>query len=229
MASSSGLLKFNVETKEFENNLKNEISSCNSIAKVDNETFLITIDRGLAIVDYSNKDTQHSFSLKRKDLASYVFNSSMIDNSGNVWLGVLNRGVLLINNVRSLVNNNDYNFQFFTDDKPALRVSSIVSMSNSHCLVSTFDEGLYEFDVNPNPFKNYNIEMDFEHGLRSNDVRHMSSIDSDRMYLIASFGRLTLFNTKTQKFEPLNFKLPKNKKTELLLFLLTQKIIYGLG
>lgn len=213
LATSIGLLNFNSESKVFKKILKNEVNSCNSIVKIDSNTLLITLSQGLALVNYS-KDIG-SFSFLRKDLSSYSFNSSMIDSLGKLWLGILNRGVLIIDNVASLKNNTNYDLEFFNDNKPALRVSSIASMSDNNCLVATFDEGLYEFDLKPNPFKNYNIEMDFKYGLKSNSVKHMAPLGSNKMYLTASFGGLTLFNTETQKFEPINFNLPGDENSRV--------------
>jgi len=68
---------------------------------------------------------------------------------------------------------------------------------------------LYQFDNKENPFKNYNEKMNFKYGIAANSVTHISSLDKKRAYVVATFGGVGLFNSETEKFEPLPFNLPK--------------------
>jgi len=208
--TSNGLIIFNISTKQFQKVLNKEIDYCNSVIEIDDKTLLITLLEGVALVDYEVSKGEFSFKLNHKNLESYQFNSALIDPLNKLWLGTLNAGLIQVDDIEILRNKAPITIKKFTEGKKILRISSIVSTKNNNCWVGTFNEGLYKFDMNQNPFKNYNTKKDFEHGIGTNSVTHIEPLDDDRAYLTASFGGLGLFNTKTEKFEKV--PLPLSKK-----------------
>ncbi|UMB61742.1 ATP-binding protein [Lutibacter sp. A80] len=209
--TSSGLIHFNLTSREFSRVLNDEIDYCNSVIKLDRETLLITLLNGVACVDYEFKNNRFSYKLVYKTLENYQFNSLLVDPLQKLWLGTLNDGLIKIDNVNSLMNETPFKIKTFKDDLKILRMSFIVATKNNNCWAATFNKGLYKFNINQNPFKHYNIKMGHKHGLLTNSVTHVAPIDNDRVYLTASFGGLALFNTKTEKFEKVPLKISKQQ------------------
>lgn len=207
--TSNGLILFNSDTEQFQKILKDEIDYSNSIIKIDDDTLIITLLNGIALLDLKVNQEEYFFKILQKSMESYQFNNSMLDSLGNLWLSELNEGVVRIDNIELLKNKKNVKVKKFNDGLNILRGSSFLKASNNICWFATFNEGIYQFDINENPFKNYNTEMDYSFGLQSNSVTHISSLDDHRVYLTANLGGVALFNTQSQKFEEIPFKLDK--------------------
>jgi len=204
--TSEGLLEFNFENKEFKRVMKEDLGYCNSIAKIDEFSYLLTLTNGVAILNHKINE-KDAYQVIHKDLESYQFNSALVDTSNKLWLGTLNRGFIRLDNIQSLKTGAPYDLEVFNDDNSILRASSIVSTSHESIWAGTFNEGLYRFGINENPFKNYNTSMQYKYGLRSNSVTHIAPWDEDRVLLTVSLGGLALYNTSSHNFEPIPFKV----------------------
>jgi len=209
VATSKGFWLFNLQTKQFTLVLKFPGSTA---LQVNENTLLVALPYGIAVVEF-NLGEAISFKLKHRVLKSRKFNSLMLDELNNLWLGTLNEGVLFIDDLTSLlVNDDELDIKYFNNGLKIFRTSCIIKSSNNNCWVGTFNEGAFQLNTNSNPFKNYNVKMDYKDGLYSNSITHFASLDEDRVYVTASQeGGLALFNTKKQEFEPLPFYLPKEK------------------
>jgi len=210
MSTSAGLLNFDLDNESFESVLSSDIKHSKSVIKIDDNSFLVTLLNGIAIIDKDESLKSTSFLLKRKDLETYQFYCSFIDPKGNLWLGTLNEGIIYIDNAKSFELQKAFNIENFTDDLSTLRSSTLVSTSNNNCWFATFNEGLYRFDVNENPFHSYSLKSGFSNGLGSNNITHIATIDKDRALLTSSLGGLTILNTQNMAFEPNPFQLPQN-------------------
>lgn len=209
ITTSVGLLNFNSKTKEFTRVLENDIQYCNSIIQLNENSFLVTLLNGVAIIEGGINSSKSDFEFKHKNFEDYQFNSALLDSSGKLWLGTLSDGVFVLNNAEAFRLLETKAYQKFTDNLPILRSSYIVETSHNNCWLATFNEGIYRFDVNTNSFFNYNITMNDENGIGSNNVTHITALDKDRVYMTSSIGGLALFNTNTKTFESLPFLLPK--------------------
>jgi len=207
--TSVGLILFNSDSKQFKRVLENDINYSNSIIQNDDNTLIVTLLNGIAQIEISSTQEDYSFKLKQYSLESYQFNNSILDPLGNLWLSELNRGFLHIDSINSLKNHESLKGKEFNDDLGILRGSCFLYTTDNSCWFASFNEGVYQFDINENPFKNYNIKMDYDFGLRSNFVTHIAPLDENRAYLSTTLGGIALFNTQTQKFEPLPFELPE--------------------
>jgi signal transduction histidine kinase/DNA-binding response OmpR family regulator/ligand-binding sensor domain-containing protein len=213
--TSFGLLLFNVQTKEFRKILRDEVIYCNSILKIDKQTLMVTLDYGIAILDFKINKGSYTFNVLNTDFHSEQFNSSILDSLGNLWLGSLKKGLIHIEDMDLLKNKRPFKSSIYKPERGILRSSAMLTVSsNKSCWYGTFNEGLFRFDINENPFKKYNIEMDYEFGIKSNNVTFISALDDNRAYLVSSveginLGGLALFNTKLNKFEPIPFKISK--------------------
>ncbi|MDO7173137.1 hybrid sensor histidine kinase/response regulator transcription factor [Mariniflexile sp. AS56] len=212
--TSSGLMLFNIQSKEFQKILNDEVAFSNSILKIDNQTLLVTLQYGIAILDFKSNKDSYSFKVLNKDFDSEQFNSSLLDSLGNLWLGSLNTGLLHIEDIDSLKNKRPFKTSTYKPERGILRSSAILAVSNYNCWYGTFNEGLFRFDINENPFKKYSIEMDYDFGIKSNNVTSISALDDKRVYIATSvqgtgIGGLALFNTQSHNFEPIPFKISK--------------------
>ncbi|MDW5288104.1 ATP-binding protein [Formosa sp. PL04] len=204
--TSVGVLTFNIKTHKYQKVVTDEINYSNSVSKLGEDRLLITLLEGVAIIKYNLISEAFSFEIQQKNLESYQFNSSSIDNTGKIWLGTLNDGLFQISEIE-LRNNEPLNtFKTFKDNNKVLRISCIVFTKDNNCWVGTFNKGLFKFEIDENPFKSYHTKMDYPFGMRTNNVTHIVPFDSNRVFLVTNFGGLSLFNTVTEQFEevPLN-------------------------
>ena len=208
VSSSSGVLLFDVEQELFLPVLSTEITHSKSVLKVDKNYLIVTLASGLLVVEYTPVNNSFSFKIKKREFLEENFFASHIDDEGDLWLGTNGNGILHVENVKLLVENKPFKKEVFKADSGLLRISSFETSNNNDCWVGTFNEGIFKFDTKKNPFKNYNSKMNYAFGLKSNDVAYLSPIDKDRVLISANRGGLVLFNTATNKFEPLPFKIP---------------------
>ena len=207
--TSNGLYEFDVQKNDFKKILTSEVNYATSIIKLNATSFLITLLNGVGVVCY-NKENK-TFTLTSTLLIKEQFNTASIDSKGDLWLGTLNNGIVKIKDINKTItckNLGKLEIHSFNDNIDRLRISYVLSSSNN-TWVGSFNEGLYQFDNKENPFKNYNEKMNFKYGIAANSVTHISSLDKKRAYVVATFGGVGLFNSETEKFEPLPFNLPK--------------------
>ncbi|WP_111708898.1 hybrid sensor histidine kinase/response regulator transcription factor [Lutibacter citreus] len=209
-STQRGLELFNINTKKFQKILHNKLDvtvPTNNIIRANKNTILVTLEKGIGIIVY--KPSDDTFRLKNIDLKEFKFTSASIDKLNNLWLGTNDEGVIKINNVQSFINGRNYEKSRFILKSGLTRISSINSRTNSGCWVTTFNKGVFQFDVEESGFKSYNTSMGYSDAIQSNNVLSISPIDKNRFYVTASHGGIGLFNISKNKFEPLDFKIPK--------------------
>ncbi|MGJ8762238.1 MAG: two-component regulator propeller domain-containing protein, partial [Polaribacter sp.] len=207
--TSNGLYFFDIKENSFNKILGSDIVYSSGIIAINETLSLVNLATGVGVVCYNK--TTNKFTLIKKILSDNQFIRLCIDTKGDLWLGTINKGVFKIDDIKSVItcsNIQPFTMHYFNDSVDRLRISSILSTSNN-IWVGSFNEGLYQFDIKENPFKNYNKSMNYKYGIASNSVTHFSSLDDKRVYVTAIFGGIGLFNTETRKFEPLPFNLPE--------------------
>ncbi|MBD0777521.1 response regulator [Maribacter sp. ANRC-HE7] len=213
--TSRGLLLFNSSSNHFKRILQNDLDYCNSVIEKDDNTLIVTLLYGIAQIEIESDQNNYTFKLKQKSLENYQFNNALLDPLGNLWLSELNKGIIHIDTINAQKNHQPLKEKVFNDDHGILRGSCFLYTTDNSCWFASFNEGIYQFDINDNPFKNYNTAMDYDFGLNSNSVTHIAPLDRNRAYLSAALGGVALFNTQTQKFEPLSLKLPKGLEMKI--------------
>lgn len=207
-STSHGLWVFNSQNKSFQRVLENEVKFGNSITEMGDNHALVTMTAGIAVIQFEKKEGAYEFLFKSTYLESHNFVCASIDTLGNVWLGEQSKGVFHLEDVNALKNNTPIQHTAFLVERGLLRVGYIAAATNSGCWVGTFNEGLYRFKVEENPFKYYNTEMDLPDGLYSNEVMSVSPLDKHRVLISAHRGGISIFNTQSHTFEPLPFVNP---------------------
>ncbi|WP_298365756.1 two-component regulator propeller domain-containing protein [uncultured Lutibacter sp.] len=209
--ASNGLELFNINTGKFQKVLHNKLevnTPTNDLVKVNRNTFLVTLNSGVALINY--KPIEEKFKLKSIELKEYKFSSLSIDKLNNLWLGTTTEGVVKINNVFSFTEGKDYKISRFFLKSGVTRISSIASNTKSGCWVTTFNKGVFQFDINENLFRSFNTEMDFKNAIQTNNLLSLSTLDENRFYVSASQGGLGIFDISKEKFDPLPFNLPES-------------------
>lgn len=210
--TSIGLLEFNLDTEQFRNILKSEINYCASIIKINKNTLLATLLDGIATITFSNNQGNFIFKINQEALKTFQFRDALLDSLDHVWLSELNDGLVRIENTTSFIKGNPIKTKTFNDGLKTLRGSKLLKTTNNSCWFATFNEGLYQFDLDKNPFYSYSTKKDNSFELFSNGVKHIAAVDNNRVYLSDNLGSIALFNTLTHKFESLPFSLPANSK-----------------
>ena len=208
-ASTTGLWHFNIKSKQFTPILQNDIDSANKLLLLSDNRILVSLSYGVAIIEPHSDSTIGGFSLRKKILTNYRFNSMLVDSNDILWLGELNEGICKIDMNVLKTKGIDYKPFFFKDNLKRLRSSGFLQTTNTTVWYTTFNEGVYNFDISNSPFYSYNTSMAYPYGIKSNNVSHISPLDANRVFMEAIFGGTALFNLKTKQFEPLPFKLPR--------------------
>jgi len=209
-ATSKGMLMFNLRDGRFQDVLQNVIEFCRSITPIGDKALLVTQRLGIALVTFEIVDGEYAFRLEKKDiLPEYRFNLASIDATGKLWLGTLNDGALRFDSVYSFKNNPNEDYSHFRPKSGLLRISSFKSAGNSDLWMGTFDKGIFQFDTSENPFKTFDDTSSLDFGVNNRHVRHVIKMDEHRFYITKNKGGVALFNTGTNQFEPLPFRMPQ--------------------
>ncbi|WP_303317242.1 ATP-binding protein [Flavivirga abyssicola] len=211
-ATSKGLILFDFSEKKFKQILKDKVLYANAIVKASNHSFLATISRGIVLVKHNNTLNPNNFEIDQEALQDFRFNSIMLNDSGKLWLGELNEGIIQIDNIDIIRKGLPIEARGFKDNLKILRSSRFMLTSQNICWYATFNEGVYKFDMVERPFGSYNVSMDYDFGLGSNSVTHIAPFGKDHAFISASYGGLSLFNSVLKKFERLPFNFPIEKE-----------------
>jgi len=207
--TSEGLFLFNGEDKSFQKVLSSDIAYSNDIVFLDEKSLLVSLNEGVAIIEY---EADYKFRLLFKHFNDYTFKSIALDKLGQLWLGTLRDGIVRVDNVEDWKAGKKAEKSIFKLKNSILRISYMLPSQRRGCWVGTFDEGIFQFDLEANPFKNYDTEKDSPFGLYSNDILSIAPLDSHRIFLSANRGGLALFNTKTADFESLPFEISNRSR-----------------
>ena len=215
-ASSKGLISFSPESGQFQMILSHEIAFSRSITKTEDNTLLVTLASGIALINYKQIGTKHAFEVLRNNLLNtYNLNNADFDEAGHLWLGTLNEGAIRIDKIQSLNSGGPGNFSVFMPTTGLLRVSVFKSTKNNGFWLGTFDKGLYRFPQSSSPFKAVQGEIEFNFGVNNGHLRQLGKLDKNRFYLTTNRGGLALFNTISGSFDPLPFTLNESYLSRL--------------
>ncbi|MEQ9289108.1 MAG: ATP-binding protein [Cyclobacteriaceae bacterium] len=209
-STSIGLLLYHLPSSSFKKVLGNEISSSTALLEVKKGTILVALNNGLAAINYSTAQNGSVFTLNARLLEAYTFNGLSIDKLGNLWLSMLNNGLLHLENVEALLNEGTARRSSFMEGPGRLRASCVYTTSRYGCWFGSFDKGLFRFTLKENPFRHFKMEKDMKYALASNNITRFSKWDDKRVYISASRGGFGLFNTEEKQFEPLPFDIPES-------------------
>ncbi|WPR71382.1 ATP-binding protein [Flavobacterium sp. NG2] len=205
-STSIGLISFNLSSKKYKRELSHVINFSKSLVKISKTQIIVTIDKGIAVVNLKRSQKNIQYQLSHTDLKQYDFVTVAIDNHDNLWLGTNKDGFIRVESASQCSSKRKYSIKEYNIAPSLLRVSCFAPLKNS-CWVGSFNKGLFKFDLNENPFKHYNKNKKLAYGLTTNEVLSVVPMDDSRVYLSTIQGGLSLYNTKTNTFEPIPFSI----------------------
>lgn len=226
LLTTAGLMSYNHETGVLKLEIEQERGVSNASILLRGKTIIATRQRGLSIVKLDKDFKDYKFRLKEIRYSEEQFNSLSIDKNQNLWLGTVYDGVIHINNVKSFLAGKDYTEQRFANVSRVIRTSSIVANTQSGCWITTFNKGIYRFNIDENPFRKLLPAQQSDHPLTSTSISHISAWTKDKIFISAHRGGFGLYNTKTEKFEPLPFDLPANAGNVAAVYVDSRKDIW---
>ncbi len=156
LASSDGLLQFDIELRVFRCVLEDQIKYTSALSLIDNESLLVALEKGVVKVNYVCVDsitaanshvTTFKFEIASSlSLENYYVNNIYLTNKSEVWLGTTSNGALYIPNVKNGLNTNVHLL-------PSKRISGFYTRNENEMFISTFDTGLINYTHNSTPFK----------------------------------------------------------------------------
>ncbi len=224
--TSVGLVSYDFRTEKFKLEIEHERGMSNASVEIKGKIILATRQRGLSIVKVDTRAGKYIYKLKSIQFEDKQFNSVSIDENDNVWLGTTFEGIIHVKNIKAFVAGKDVEKKYFANSSKILRTSSIVANTSNGCWVTTFNKGIYRFDIKENPFKKYIAGLDADKGLRSSSVSHIAAWGKDKVFISAVRGGFALFNTRTGEFEDIPFNIPSNAGNIASVFVDSRKDIW---
>ncbi|WP_075603930.1 hybrid sensor histidine kinase/response regulator transcription factor [Saccharicrinis aurantiacus] len=211
ISSTIGALLFDKKTGEFTHHLKELIYSSTSCIKINRNNMVISASRGLVFINYDLDNTDQPFGEMSSVLKDIEVSALGIDKFNNLWVGERNDGLCKITNVKGVIAG--FKPEIVESDLgvESIRASTIHIGANDRCWFGSFNNGVYRFSINENPYYYHSSEEDDKYGITSNRILNVEPYDDNRVFVSAYFGGFGLFNTLTHLFEPLPFSLPEDQ------------------
>ncbi len=198
---SGGLSSFDFKTgtvSNYQNNNQNatqfNADYILSLFDTDGEKLFIGTWKGF---QYLNKKTGQ-FTILNSTWRTFDIQS---DGENGYWLAT-SSGLRHLNN--NLVNDVTYNFGF-----PEINITSIVKDVKRNCLwLGTWQQGMYQFNLNTKEIKNFKHKINDKTSLSSNNTYRIL-LDSDGTLWVGTWGGgLNRYNALTESFEQIPLNVP---------------------
>lgn len=209
-ATTEGLVYFNSRTGHFERPLKNDRPVMKSLTRLSQNRILANSDRGIAVYRYTNRNGKFTVIPLVKRLVEEQFNVVAVDSLNRLWLGTQNTGILFIADTESFIEGKNVHMERFSTDLGFMRASCFL-ITEDHCWAGSFNKGVFQFNLQKNPFRYYNTNNAGKYGMRSNEVLHVIPWRDGKVFIGTNGGGICLFNYVSGKFEPLPFELSEDR------------------
>ena len=197
---SGGLSEYDLETGKIRNYINNNQGASGfnadyilSILDTDSEKLFTGTWRGF---QYLDKKTGQ-FKILNSTWKTFDIQP---DGKKGYWLAT-SSGLRHLNN--ELIN--DVSFDF---GMPAINITSMVMDTSHHCMwLGTWDQGMFQFDLQTNGFKNYRQGKDNPGSLSSNNTYRIF-LDSKGILWVGTWGGgLNRFDRQTEIFEKIHLSI----------------------
>ncbi|WP_179950074.1 hybrid sensor histidine kinase/response regulator transcription factor [Lutibacter citreus] len=197
LASNIGLIDFNLKTRKFKHHLKKEINSCTDIVLLDDKNLIVTLNRGVCLVNYDQFEKLLSLKKQQSYLNNYKFIGASLDKFGSLWLGTQRAGVRYIKETKSLFEGGEFKIQAFKDNTNLLRSSNLFCSSKNSCWYATFNSGVYKFNTKENAFVSFNL------GEHESKVYNVQQVDDSKITVSRGLKGVVTYDLKKIKQENL--------------------------
>jgi signal transduction histidine kinase/ligand-binding sensor domain-containing protein/CheY-like chemotaxis protein/AraC-like DNA-binding protein len=198
---SGGLGEYDLETGRIRNYINNNqhVSGFNadyiiSILDTDSEKLFIGTWKGF---QYLDKKTGQ-FKILNSSWKTFDIQP---DGTKGYWLAT-SSGLRHLN--QQLIN--DFSFDFGV---PGINITSIVTDQLHHCLwLGTWDQGLFQLNLQTNEFKNYRQLKDQPASLSSNNTYRIFLDSKGTLWIGTWGGGLSRFDRQSETFEKIHLNIP---------------------
>ncbi|WP_158281243.1 hybrid sensor histidine kinase/response regulator transcription factor [Dyadobacter jejuensis] len=207
-ATSAGLLQFDSNKGHFRRVYGEKLPSCVSVTRTPDSHLIVAGQDGVDILKFTKSSQGVRYKWLSHSLSSQRFKIVRGDMEGRLWLGTLNDGTIRVNSMAQLLSADQRGLKPL-EPTDFVRVSSILLSPTSGCWVGTFNKGLYNYNLKPNPFSFF----DFTQGkTRETGVQkiigHLSAFNDKEVLLSNRTGGLNLLNTENHTIRHFPYKLP---------------------
>lgn len=204
LCTSVGLLQLNLKTNKYASILGNKIYNCNSLSQISKGIYICTTNKGASIFKIRENKNNFQYEYIKDEFKNEILNGSSIDSYGNLWLTTLRDGLKFIPNAKSLLTESPSKISTYMAKTGLLRMSCIFQSEKRGIWAGSFDKGIFRFNLNNNPFNFCHTDLNQQYGLEANEISSITVYDANRALISTITGKLSLLNTKSHQFEPLN-------------------------
>lgn len=188
IASSDGIVEYNIPKHRFKKHLAEELLYLNTIIIDPTKKRIFTGgEGGLAKVNISTKNGSVELSIAEPIDTKHEIKSLAIDSRGALWIGTMFDGIVCIDDYKEIDHNTEQSHL------PYRRISGFLEATNGDMLISTFDDGVSRFTTTKEVF----ISPTEYRPLR---MALICMLDQERL-LIKSNRIVHIFNTKSLTYE----------------------------
>ncbi|GAB3648648.1 two-component regulator propeller domain-containing protein [Echinicola sediminis] len=199
LATSEGLYQFDLNKRMFTQLLKNTISNCNKIIKLTNDLWMVTSTQGGFVL----KEDSQGMVIVVPILIGEQLNSASLDQLGRLWIGTINRGIKRIDNFSSVVKGNTPLIGNVEEKEGGIRTSGIYVSERDGIWITTFNHGVFRFDLYPNPFYSIHKKQEKNGGLLNYELSSISPLSNHFLFITPNYGGSVLYNFSENKFQKL--------------------------
>ncbi|WP_158285107.1 hybrid sensor histidine kinase/response regulator transcription factor [Arenibacter aquaticus] len=223
-ATSVGLLSLDLKEFVFTRLFSEKIDYCTSLLSLDASSFLVTLDAGAIIISQAKSANGYKYSVTGHTIFPELnFNSSILDQNKNLWLGTLTNGAIRIDDMDALGSNAIVDHTVFAYKDRQLRTSCFHLAKNSGFWLGSFDKGVYRFNLQESPFLEFAHDTPYNFGISNRHSIKLAPLDDYRFYVTRNNGGLVLFNTEKNGYDSLPFKMDPKLKSKISLVFVDSK------
>lgn len=201
LSTSEGLIQLDTQTDKHQVLFHNSIHNTFDIAKDSQENLYIVTFNGVAVVYTKKEASETSFQFGKSIFNNQRFISLEVDNENRMWLGLLSKGLAVVNNPIKIPSQQDFDkseaVKYFDID----RVSHMLPDTKSNAWVASFSEGLYNFDFNDEAFQYADLNNSLNPNTASKGLKYkvLQTTPWDEKHILLNTYLWGIVNFNTEK------------------------------
>jgi ligand-binding sensor domain-containing protein/signal transduction histidine kinase/AraC-like DNA-binding protein len=190
------LCLYNDSLQEFEQVWHDPDKEIKDLEIVDDKHLLLTFKNGLALWNTEKNSLTH-FELPPDDV---FYSCSKVDVDGNIWVGSLTNGVMLVPEGKQKAFPASDFFDAPFSKLQNTMVLDIASDSNGNIWIATYGNGAYLFDPEKLLLKNYNYSKQNPRSIHYNDILCIFEDYTGTLWFGTDGGGLSYYDAFLEKF-----------------------------
>ncbi|OHX63870.1 hybrid sensor histidine kinase/response regulator transcription factor [Flammeovirga pacifica] len=205
IATSKGLLAYNLKTDTHKYVMKGKIGPIKSVTIDQEKNVYVALYNGLAHIRLNKKEDDYQFFLIKRFFQNERFLKIDATFDNKLWAGSLSKGCWLIEDPMNIRNRQPLNQNVYTKYFDIGRVNNILDIEKTHKVwITSFNEGLFLYNNQPLAFQYNDLNTDQLKGQNfKNKVLELCIWNETHILCSIYLRGLVNFNTKTNSIEPL--------------------------